>query len=161
MIEAGSQRNKSLPQGEPAWLDFIPHRDPFLFIDEVLELEPRRIVTRKVARAEADFFRGHYPGEPVMPGVLLCECCFQAGALLIANSIGEARAAQGIPVLTRITDARFKHIVRPGDDLKAEVTLDEELDAAYFLTGRLSANDRHALRVTFACMLAPRLESSR
>lgn len=96
-----------------------------------------------------------------MPGVLLCECCFQAGALLIAHEVGNVRASQGIPVLTRISDARFKHIVRPGDVLTCEVTLDEELDGAYFLTGRLTANEKHALRVTFACMLAPRSEAAR
>lgn len=145
----------------PAVLAAIPHRPPFLFVNEILELASKRIVTLTKADPDAAFFRGHYPGEPVMPGVLLCECCFQAGALLIASSIGEARAAKGVPVLTRIADARFKHIVRPGDTLKAEVSLDDELDGAYFLTGRLSANERHALRVTFACMLAPRRESSR
>ena len=144
----------------PAVLAAIPHRPPFLFVSEILEIHPKRIVTLSKADPEAEFFRGHYPGEPVMPGVLLCECCFQAGALLIASSIGEVRAAHGIPVLTRITDARFKHIVRPGDNLKADVTLDEELDGAYFLTGRLSANERQALRVGFACMLAPRQETS-
>ncbi len=144
----------------PAVLAAIPHRPPFLFVNEILEMGPRRIITRSYADPEADFFRGHYPGEPVMPGVLLCECCFQSGALLIAHLVGKERASQGIPVLTRIADARFKHIVRPGDTLTAEVTIDEELDGAYFLTGRLSANDRHALRVTFACMLALRQEPS-
>ena len=145
----------------PAVLAAIPHRPPFLFINEIIEIDSRRIVARSQADPEADFFRGHYPGEPVMPGVLLCECCFQAGALLIAHFIGKERASQGIPVLTRIADARFKQIIRPGDTLIAEVNIDEELDDAFFLTGRLSANERQALRVTFACMLAPRQETSR
>ena len=144
-----------------AVLAAIPHRPPFLFVNEIIEIGPKRIVTQSHADPEADFFRGHYPGEPVMPGVLLCECCFQAGALLIAHRVGEARSSQVIPVLTRIADARFKHIVRPGDTLIAEVAMNDELDGAYFLTGRLSANERHALRVTFACMLAPRQESLR
>jgi len=138
------------------WLGLIPHRDPFLFIDEEVEIANRRIVVRKKVEGDAEFFRGHYPGEPIMPGVLLCECCFQAGALLIAHILGKERAAAGVPVLTRISDARFKHIVRPGDTLTAEVTLDDELDGAYFLTGRLSAGDQHVLRVSFACMLASR-----
>ena len=139
--------------------ELIPHRPPFLFVDDIVELQPKRILTRVLARPEADFFRGHYPGEPVMPGVLLCECCFQAGALLIATQTGQEKTSGGIPVLTRISDARFKHIVRPGDVLLAEVTLDEELDGAFFLTGRLSANDRLALRVSFACMLASKQEA--
>jgi|CXWL01.1.fsa_nt_gi 3-hydroxyacyl-[acyl-carrier-protein] dehydratase len=145
----------------PAVLAAIPHRPPFLFVNEIIEIGPKRIVTQSYADPEADFFRGHYPGEPVMPGVLLCECCFQAGALLISHAIGKGRPSQSIPVLTRIADARFKHIVRPGDTLTAEVTLDDELDGAFFLTGRLSANERHALRVTFACMLAPHREPAR
>lgn len=140
-------------------MQLIPHRPPFLFVSEILEISAKHIVTQSLADPDAEFFRGHYPGEPVMPGVLLCECCFQAGALLIAHSIEGARTPPGIPVLTRIADARFKQIVRPGDVLKADVTLDEELDGAYFLTGRLSANERHVLRVTFACMMAPRQES--
>ena len=138
------------------WREFIPHREPFLFIKEVTEVGARRIVTKVEADPAADFFRGHYPGDPLMPGVLLCECCFQAGALLIAWALGPDKASEGIPVLTRISDARFKHIVRPGDTLTVEVTLDDQLEGAYFLTGRVSVNGRHCVRVSFACMLAPR-----
>ncbi len=134
-------------------LTSIPHRPPFLFVDEIVEISNDRIVTKKLADPESAFFRGHYPGNPVMPGVLLCECCFQAGALLIAHRIGDAAAA-GTPVVTRIRDARFKRIVRPRDLLTVEVRLDEELDHAYFLTGRVTVNAKPAVRVTFACMLA-------
>ncbi len=137
-----------------AILAHIPHRPPFLFVDRIVEVTERRIVTETVADPSADFFRGHYPGEPVMPGVLLCECCFQAGALLIAHHAGETNiGASAMPVLTRISDARFKHIVRPGDLLRVEVTLDEEVDRAYFMTGRLGVLEKQALRVTFSCML--------
>ena len=135
-------------------LSAIPHRPPFLFVDRIGELSPRRIVTETLADPGADFFRGHYPGEPVMPGVLLCECCFQSGAILISHHVGGWSAADGVPVLTRIGDARFKRIVRPGDTLLTEVTLDDELDRAYVLTGRLSAGGALAVRVTFSCMIA-------
>ncbi|MBI4719404.1 MAG: beta-hydroxyacyl-ACP dehydratase [Planctomycetes bacterium] len=132
----------------------IPHRPPFLFVDEVIESQERRIVTRTFVDPGADFFRGHYPGAPVMPGVLLCECCLQAGALLLAQRGGGRDPATSIPVVTRIQDARFKHLVRPGDVLRVEVTLDDELDTAYFFTGRAYVADRLALRLTFACTLA-------
>ena len=135
-------------------LTSIPHRPPFLFVDRIVEVNERRILTEKLVDPESDFFRGHYPGRPVMPGVLVCECCFQAGALLIAHAKGTDQASMGIPVLTRITDARFKQIVRPGQTLNVEVTLDDELDGAYFLTGRATVEGKIALRVTFACMLA-------
>lgn len=135
-------------------LTSIPHRPPFLFVDRIVEVDERRILTKKLVDPESDFFRGHYPGQPVMPGVLVCECCFQAAALLIAHVKGPDPASMGIPVLTRITDARFKQIVRPGQTLDVEVTLDDELDGAYFLTGRATVEGKLALRVTFACMLA-------
>ena len=134
-------------------LSSIPHRPPFLFVDEILEVSERRIRTSKFADPAADFFRGHYPGHPVMPGVLLCECCFQAGALLLVHRMGGYDPAKGVPVLTRITDARFKRIVRPGQMLDVEATLDEELEGAYFMTGRISADGKPVLRVIFACML--------
>lgn len=136
----------------------IPHRPPFLFVDEIVEVSADRIVTTKFADPKSDFFEGHYPGEPVMPGVLICECCFQAGALLIAHCIGGHVASTGIPVLTRIQDARFKQIVRPGQTLRIEVTLDDELDGAYFLTGRATVDGKPAVRVTFACKLAQKKE---
>lgn len=142
------------PHGGPYLLDAIPHRPPFLFVDEIVEVDERRILTRRFVDPESDFFRGHYPHQPVMPGVLICEACFQSGALLIASKIGPQDASQDIPVLTRITDARFKRIVRPGETLHIEVTLNEELDRAYFMTGRCSVDGKLAVRVTFVCMLA-------
>ncbi len=141
-------------------LTSIPHRPPFLFVDEIVEVQDRRILTKKYVDPESDFFRGHYPGQPVMPGVLVCESCFQSGALLIAHIIGSDVTSKGIPVLTRINDARFKQIVRPGQTLNVEVTLDEELDGAYFLTGRAKVEGKLAVRVTFVCMLAQREEGT-
>ncbi len=135
-------------------LDSIPHRPPFLYVDEVVEVSPQSIVTRFRARPESDFFRGHYPGNPIMPGVLICECCFQAGALLIAHRLGGFDSAAGVPVLTRIQDARFRRIVRPGETLCVEVTIVDDVSDAYHLTGRASVGDELAVRVSFACMLA-------
>ncbi len=101
-----------------------------------------------------EYFQGHYPGQPIMPGVLLCECCFQAGALLVVHLTGGSESWRGVPLVTRIKDARFKRMVRPGDSLRCEVTLDEVLDNCYFLTGRASVDGKIATRVVFACMLA-------
>lgn len=138
----------------------IPHRPPFLFVDDIVEVDDGHIVTTKYVDPSADFFRGHYPGEPVMPGVLVSECCFQAGALLIAHRMGGYDASRGVPVLTRITDAKFRRIVKPGSTLRIEVTLDDELDNAYYLTGRASVEGKAVLRVQFVCMQTQRGESS-
>ncbi len=151
-------------------LQAIPHRPPFLFVDEVVKLEEQRILTRVQADPAADFFKGHYPNNPVMPGVLLCECCFQAGALLVGHQIqrdqgaagfsprgpgsGEnAATTSGTPVITRIKDAKFKQIVRPGDVLDVEVTIDENVNDVFFMTGRLRVGGKLALRVEFAVTL--------
>ncbi len=135
----------------------LPHRPPFLFVDEVVEVEQARIVTKRFIDPASDFFRGHYPGRPIMPGVLLCECCFQAGALLMAHRKGGWSWADGTPVLTRIHDARFKRPVLPGETVVCEVTLDDELERAIVMTGRATVDGQLALRVEFTCMLA-RLE---
>ena len=134
-------------------IDAIPHRPPFLFVDEIVEVTGDRIVTKKRIDPEMDCFRGHYPGNPIMPGVLICECCFQAGALLIAHQLDPGEL-KGVPVLTRIKDAKFKRIVRPGDTVTIEATLDSELGGAYFMTGRASVDGKLAVRVEFACMLS-------
>lgn len=136
-------------------LTSIPHRPPFLFVDEILDVNEKRIVTRKLADPNAEFFRGHYPGQPVMPGVLICECCFQAGALLVAEVLGSYGAQEAIPVVTKISDARFRRIVRPGDDLRVEVTLEDVMGAAYYLTGRVTVDGANVARVGFVCMNAP------
>ena len=89
-----------------------------------------------------------------MPGVLICEGCVQAGALLIAKRFGGFDPANGVPVLTRIQDARFKRIVRPGQTLRVEVSLDDTLDRAFFLTGRVTVDGKAVVRVKFVCMQA-------
>ncbi|MBX3459394.1 MAG: transposase [Planctomycetes bacterium] len=67
-------------------LDAIPHREPFLFVDRVVERAEGRIVTERLVRADEPHFKGHYPGAPLMPGVLICEACFQTGAMLLSSA---------------------------------------------------------------------------
>ena len=137
----------------------IPHREPFLFVDDIREVSSDRIVTSKYVDPRADFFRGHFPGQPVLPGVLLCECCFQAGALLMAHRAGNIEDPAAIPFLTRIQDARFKRVVQPGETVVVEVVLDDTVDNAYYLTGRATVDGELALRVKFACMVGGAQES--
>ena len=130
---------------------WIPHRPPFLFVDRVIERSADRVVTSVQADPDAAFFAGHYPGDPVMPGVLILECAFQAGALLAAARAGDSGDQMARPVLTRIQEAKFKRQVRPGQVLTVEVTLDEQLDQAFFMTGRITADGQLVSRVVFAC----------
>ncbi len=99
----------------------LPHRPPFLFVDEVLEIDEKRIVARKDVRPEEYFFAGHFPNEPIMPGVLIIEALAQTGGIMLL------RKYRGmIPLFMSIDQARFKKIVRPGDTLVMEVELLQE-----------------------------------
>lgn len=127
----------------------IPHREPFLWIDEVVDVTESRIHCRKRLPADLDVFRGHYPHFPVLPGVLQCEACFQAGAVLISRL--NAVSAGQVPVVTRINNVRFKHLIRPNDVLEIEVELTERLQNAFFLTGKVSVGNQVSTRLEFAC----------
>lgn len=131
----------------------IPHRPPFLWIDEVVELEGHRILARKTLPPDLDVFRGHYPDFPVLPGVLQCEMCFQAGAILIAG-IEPVEEGQ-VPVVTRQTDTQFRRMVRPGETLEIEVELTERLANAFYMKGKTSVDGKVATRLTFAATAAP------
>ena len=101
----------------------LPHRDPFLLIDEVLELEPgARVVARKTVREDEWYLRGHFPGRPVMPGVLIVEAMAQTGAVAV---LAEEENRGRLALFAGIDDTRFKRIVEPGDELQLECTLEQ------------------------------------
>jgi 3-hydroxyacyl-[acyl-carrier-protein] dehydratase len=135
--------------------DAIPHREPFLFLDRIVERADSAITAEWDVRADAPFFVGHYPGHPIVPGVLLCESVFQAGAILCSQDARDHVPPGAVPVLTKIGEARFKHLVGPGETLRIHVTLDERVGSARFMTGRVTSAGRTVLRVEFAVTLAP------
>jgi 3-hydroxyacyl-[acyl-carrier-protein] dehydratase len=101
----------------------LPHRDPFLLIDEVLELEPgERVVATKRVREDEWYLRGHFPGRPVMPGVLIVEAMAQTGAVAV---LAEEENRGRLALFAGIDDTRFKRIVEPGDELELECTLEQ------------------------------------
>lgn len=126
----------------------IPHRPPFLFVDEMVEVGEESATARRTVRPEEPFFEGHYPGNPIMPGVLLCEAVFQTGAVLLSKTV--AGEKEGLtPVLTRIRDARFKNIVRPGDELMIRANLTEVIGRFYFLHGIIQSGGKKILTIDF------------
>ncbi len=132
----------------------IPHRPPFLFIDKIIELTDTKIKTKKFIDPDADFFKGHFPGNPIMPGVLMCESIFQTGAILLSKIADkEGKFTDGIPVLTRINGAKFKGMVKPGDLMEIEAELMEKLSNAFFLKGTVKVEGKIVVRVEFACSL--------
>src|SRR5204863_6849498 len=108
----------SAPFGRDVIESLIPHRPPFLLVDEILELEPgKRVVGRREIRADDWWFPGHFPERPVMPGVLTIEAVAQAGAVAVLAD--EANRGK-IPFFAGIDDCRFKRVVEPGDVLTLE-----------------------------------------
>jgi len=102
--------------------NIIPHRYPFLLVDKILEVEPgKRIKAVKYVREDEFYFKGHFPSNPIMPGVLIVETMAQAGAVL-ALMAPENKGR--IALFAGIDKARFKRIVRPGDELVLEVELE-------------------------------------
>ncbi len=130
----------------------IPHREPFLLVDEIVEWNDANIRCTKKFTGQEEFFAGHYPGSPLVPGVLLCEAAMQAGAILLSRHLG---AKPGhMPVATRINDVRFKRIVRPGETIVLDVELTERLADAFFLKAKVSVDGKVAVRFEFACTAA-------
>ncbi len=139
----------------------IPHRDPFLWVDDVVDVSPARIQARKRVSPDLELFRGHYPGQPVLPGVMLCEAAMQAGAILIALHPEGAIAPGAVPVATRINNVKFRQIVRPGDLLEIEVDLTERLAQAFYLTARIKVAGKLAAQLDFACTATAPPEAGR
>ncbi|MCH8209049.1 MAG: 3-hydroxyacyl-ACP dehydratase FabZ [Nitrospinae bacterium] len=129
----------------------IPHREPFLFVDQVLERTDTLIRTRKKADPEAGFFKGHFPDYPIMPGVLICEAVFQSGAILMS---ARADSVEGkVPVLTRISNVKFKHGVFPGDVMEIVVEHKETVGPAHYMKGKVMVEDKIVSVLEFAVML--------
>jgi 3-hydroxyacyl-[acyl-carrier-protein] dehydratase len=134
-------------------LKAIPHRDPFLLVDEIIEWTESHIVCTKTFSGNEDFFAGHYPGTPLVPGVFLCEAAMQAGAILLSGFMAEE--AQGkVPVATRMNDVKFKRMVKPGETLRLEAELVERVSTAFFLKAKVSVDGNVAARFEFACTAA-------
>ena len=131
----------------------IPHRPPFLLIDEIVVREANRIVCCKQFHGDDWFFAGHYPESPLVPGVLLCEAALQAGAALLSSRSDSSD--DSIPVVTRMNDVRFKKIVRPGDTIEIDVQLRERLADAYFFEAKVTSGGKLACRLEFVCMFVP------
>ena len=128
----------------------IPHRPPMLLLDEVVEWEEGRIVCMRTFRPDEWFFQGHYPGFPLVPGVILCEAAMQAGAVLLSKH----PKGEGVPVAGRLKDVKFKRMVKPGDTVRIETVLDERLGDAFFLTSKVTVDDKAAATLSFVVTTA-------
>ena len=135
----------------------IPHRPPMRLLDEIVEESEGHIICRKTFREDDFFVQGHFPGYPLVPGVIQCECCLQAGAIVLSRHTPQSGV---VPVATRLDNVKFKRMVRPGDTVEIEVTLNENVGKAYYLTGKVTLDGKLAARLDFACSVADPREGS-
>ncbi len=133
--------------------EVLPHREPFLFLDEVVEMTDTTVLARRTVRAEEPQFQGHYPGQPIMPGVLLCETVLQAGAYLMASKMGKGSDMKGAPVVARMNNVKFKRMVKPGDALVISALHQDSRGGAHMMSGKIECEGKLVCSLDFWVML--------
>ncbi|MDO5566268.1 MAG: 3-hydroxyacyl-ACP dehydratase FabZ family protein [Planctomycetia bacterium] len=138
-------------------LNAIPHRPPFLFVDEILQWEEEKIVCQYTFKEDEFFFKGHYPGSPIVPGVILCESAMQCGAILLSKIFRNSESGPDkVPVVARMGDVRFKNPVFPTNTVTIEVEFKERMGSAYFMAAKLTNQGKIVLRFDFSCTATER-----
>jgi len=131
-------------------LSMLPHRYPFLLVDRVLELEPGvRIKAYKNITFNENFFQGHFPGQPIMPGVLIMEALAQAGGLFVVDSLG-IDASEKLFLFTGIEEAKFRRPVVPGDQLVLEAQVLRRKMNIWKMQGRATVDGKVAAEGIFS-----------
>jgi len=138
-----------------AILAAIPHRAPFLFVDEIRSWTNEEIVCAYRFKEDEYFFKGHYPEKPIVPGVVLCESAMQVGAILMTRAFDDASQFSGkSPVVGRMNDVKFKRIVRPGEQIEQRVKLQEKMGGVYLMNAKVMCEGKLAVSFNFAVTLA-------
>ena len=135
------------------FLDYMPQREPFLFVDRVVAVADNSIKTEKQVKADEPFFAGHFPGRPIMPGVLICEAVFQSSSILMSMRAGVPSNDERIPLITRISNVKLKRVVLPGDLMEVEVELQEVVGQAAYMAGKVKVGKKTVLTMEFTAML--------
>ncbi len=141
-------------------LEFLPHRYPFLLIDRVIEFErTKRLVAIKNVTINEPFFQGHFPGYPIMPGVLVVEAMAQAGGMIMLAEITDRN--EKLVVFTGIEKAKFRRPVTPGDQLRIEVDVLSFKTRAGRIHGRALVDGKLACEATLTCAVVTREREKR
>ena len=141
-------------------LGFLPHRYPFLLLDRVLEFEPtKRLVAIKNVTINEQFFQGHFPGYPIMPGVLMVEAMAQAGGIIMMAELPDRD--KKLVVFTGIERAKFRRPVTPGDQLRIEVDVLSFRPRAGRIHRRALVDGKLACEATLTCQVVLRVREPR
>ena len=140
-------------------LGLLPHRYPFLLIDRIVEFErQKRIVALKNVSINEPHFQGHFPGVPIMPGVLVIEAMAQAGAIIMLAELEDREAK--LVVFTGIEKAKFRSQVTPGDQLRIEVDVLAFKSRMGRMEARATVDGKLACQATLSCAIVPRVRET-
>ena len=132
-------------------MELLPHRYPFLLVDRVTEIEPGVSLSAiKNVSINEPFFQGHFPGLPVMPGVLQLEAMAQTAGILLNRIAGNA---DGIPFFMGIDGARFRKVVKPGDQLRIEIEITKLRSKLARFKGKVIVDEKVASEAEMMCMI--------
>ncbi|NCT68693.1 MAG: 3-hydroxyacyl-ACP dehydratase FabZ [Rhodanobacteraceae bacterium] len=141
-----------LPIGVEQIAAILPHRYPFLLLDRIVALEPgKRVTALKNVTINEPFFQGHFPGHPVMPGVLIVEAMAQAAGVMIKLSVPHEAAKPAVFYLVKVDNARFNRTVVPGDQLRLEVEHKRSMRNMSQFQGRAFVGDQLAAEAEMLC----------
>ncbi len=140
--------NIALPINRDGVKNFLPHREPFLFIDRVIKLTETTILAESVLEPDMDVFKGHFPDLPIMPGVLLIETVAQAGALIIA--MNNTAQSGSFTAFSGVESAKFRRPVYPGATLRVNAEILRSRGGFYKFEGSATVNDDVVVELKFA-----------
>ena len=139
-------------------MEYLPHRYPFLLIDRVVEFErAKRIVAIKNVTINEPFFNGHFPGYPIMPGVLVVEAMAQAGCILLLNEVTDRE--KKLVLFSGIDAAKFRRPITPGDQLRLEIEVISFRSRGGRMQGKAYVDGKLACEATLTCAVVPRQRS--
>ena len=137
-------------------MELIPHRYPFLLIDRIVDFVPNQGATGiKNVTINEYFFQGHFPGQPVMPGVLLIEAMAQTAAVVVVETLGPEAAGKLVYFMT-VEDGRFRRPVKPGDTLKVQVSKERSRGNVWKFTGKAMVDGTVMAEARFSAMIMDR-----
>jgi len=133
-------------------LDSLHHRPPYLQIQSFEQIKDQTIIIKKTLHPDTFYFKGHFPGAPIVPGAMMCEMIFQASCLLLTKLYPEdEKKGMAIGVLTKIREAKFKSFLRPNDEILLKVRIVSIIDHHFQMEGSILKNDTTVALVKFNC----------